>query len=374
MKPSHRRPLVVAALVVVIAVLASSCVLSGTWTALAPPNPAPPGTDAELLDVSCPTRDFCMAIGAVWSADPGVPVVQTWDGTTWTPLAFEPYAFDGPIEVTSVSCGTPTACAIGWTVLELTDQPPTFSVWDGSTWTQPAWPTVHDPFSAEVACAPDGSCLLATDQSPTVVWDGDTFTEFTFVDQVGGVLTPGLVDLSCVAIDDCVGITADGDHTVRWDGATWSDDPWWGVALPGVPGPVTYESISCTATDRCMVVGQTDDFSNPVPIAAVGDGTTWTAAEVPVTTGSLRDVSCVNAAACVAVGTIRIAGMGNRPPVAVGWNGQTWYRLPDPPTPPGATYAAIGCGVGDRCVTVGSAYPAGASVPLASAYDWRPPS
>jgi hypothetical protein len=73
MKAGGRRTVaVLAGLVVTVALVASSCVLDGTWTVVGPPPPSS-GAEAELVDVACPTRDFCMAVGLEWSDEPARP-------------------------------------------------------------------------------------------------------------------------------------------------------------------------------------------------------------------------------------------------------------------------------------------------------------
>ena len=371
MTRSFRRASVAMALAIVVALLASSCVLAGTWTTLDTPNPAPEGGSGYLVDVACPTRDFCMAVGTANVADPDGSIdpwdhqsfVQTWDGNAWTPLAWEaiPYHEEGEaVEVRAVSCGSPTSCAILW---EPSGSQPMFSVWDGSTWAQ-APSTEDDTDQAAVACAPDGSCLLTAHDSHTLVWDGATFTDHTYDE---GVWTPGLRDLACLAADDCIGLTSIGDAVVRWNGTNWGSSPWSHEEMM-LPGGGGHRSIDCTATDRCVAVGERFVSGSAAPIAAVLDGPTWVAVEVPMAAGGLASVSCAAGNACVAIGAGRTSASSPWAPVAIAGTGSSWYLVDAPPAPPGTTYAAIGCG-GDRCVAVGDV---DEEAPHSAAYDWQP--
>jgi hypothetical protein len=66
-----------------------------------------------------------------------------------------------------------------------------------------------------------------------------------------------------------------------WNGRTWAKTP-----IPAPPG-VAYtslESVSCSAPDTCVAVGnyQTDPMSSgQAPVAEVWDGTAWTMTSAP---------------------------------------------------------------------------------------------
>src|SRR5690349_3262876 len=71
----------------VVALLASSCVLSGSWTATAPIDPSPVATSTQLTDVSCASATMCLAVGYDLTPAGGLsstPMIQRWNGTTWT--------------------------------------------------------------------------------------------------------------------------------------------------------------------------------------------------------------------------------------------------------------------------------------------------
>jgi hypothetical protein len=341
---------------VVVALLASSCVLKGAWTVTAPIDPLPGGSPAHLRHVSCPTSDFCLGVGSDAAATNGLlstPFVQTWDGVAWSSVPPPPNPPGATfVGLEGVSCGTPSSCIVEIRSFASPTTTKRFVLWNGSTWSN-ALGNGTTSVDTAGACAPDGSCVLALQGVGTVVWDGATSTTHT------PTITPELDSLSCTASDECVGVLSrDRWQSWHWDGTTWSSR-----FLPVVENFRSWQSVSCTSPEDCLAVGfeeapfpDTDFWA----VAAHYDGTAWTETATPVTAvASLEAVSCTSAIACVSIGyETRPAGWA---PVALGWNGGQWYRIPDPPVG-----ADIGCGTDDACMAVGAT----AGRPAAAIYDW----
>jgi hypothetical protein len=83
------------------------------WGAIRIAGP-PRSPDAELLDVACPARDRCVAVGFWATGSRFRPLIETWDGTRWTIDPLEPPADFASSTLNSVDCSSPTTChAVG---------------------------------------------------------------------------------------------------------------------------------------------------------------------------------------------------------------------------------------------------------------------
>ena len=195
-----------------------------------------------------------------------------------------------------------------------------------------------------VACAGDGSCLFVAAGVGSTTWDGTSYT-------TASDAAPALYDLSCTAIDACVGFDIDTDIAYVWDGSTWT------AASPSAPpGAVswTWWSIDCAGENDCLIVGSARDSAQiPSAIGAHWDGATWTATPLPAPSRELRAVSCTSSVACVATG---YADQGAITPTAFGWNGADWYAIDAPPSPRASSnsWYILSCSTGDQCLAITS--------------------
>jgi hypothetical protein len=84
-----------------------------TWTRTKVAGPSGHSQVTELFDVSCPSAISCTAAGQqVYTSTPAGPLVEVWNGTSWsdTPTA----RLRGVGQFFGVSCTAPTACtAVG---------------------------------------------------------------------------------------------------------------------------------------------------------------------------------------------------------------------------------------------------------------------
>jgi hypothetical protein len=151
---------------------------NGTWTAARAPEGPNPGTDgdghqfANLTQVVCPSPSVCVGVGTYETATAGEgPLIDTWNGTTWTGQAGPlPANMGGGSDdvLVAVSCGSPTSCAaVGNYVATNGHVLGLIDTLAGGTWTgneapQPANVPAYasqESVLYEVSCATAVSCM-----------------------------------------------------------------------------------------------------------------------------------------------------------------------------------------------------------------------
>ena len=142
--------------VVVSALLLGSVVMStpadaaiDTMTIVPSPNA---DTGSYLSSVSCVSTSWCVAVGSTPSDSGNKPLVEAWDGSSWS-VVESPN--DGNSVLKSVSCTSASSCvAVGYIAASFVTEM-LVQVWDGVTWS-----TLPNPTSGATGSQLDGaSCL-----------------------------------------------------------------------------------------------------------------------------------------------------------------------------------------------------------------------
>ena len=136
------------------------------------PEPANAGNDtdghqfATVIQVVCPSSTMCVGVGTyVTASDTGQPLIDTWNGTTWTGQAGAlpsnvAIGATGDILV-SVSCGSPTTCtAVGGYLADNGNGLGLVDTLSGGTWTGTEAPQPADvpAFASQEADLFEVSC------------------------------------------------------------------------------------------------------------------------------------------------------------------------------------------------------------------------
>jgi len=146
--------------------------------------------DRHLVDVSCPTNGWCMAVDGSGKA-------INYSGGAWhTPVLVDPGSTDhadlGLGELDAVSCPTTTFCMA---VSGLDG----YTIYNGASWSPIQWPpgTVGNTFHA-VSCASPKFCDAEVDNSgDQAQWDSGTWAETTEDKSLNVRIGQGPSNVSC---------------------------------------------------------------------------------------------------------------------------------------------------------------------------------
>lgn len=155
-----------------------------------------------LNAVSCPTEQFCMAVGGANPAG----LAQTWDGQSWS----DPVPFDPDTAPLTLSCASDTFCMAG--------ENDAVWRWANGTWTRDR-PSANASFSvAGISCFNDASCLIASHSGDLARWDGTQWTA------TPGRTTGNVLSLACTSSTYCLATQGNASipRIVDFDGSSWS--------------------------------------------------------------------------------------------------------------------------------------------------------
>ncbi len=310
-------------------------------------------SQATLLDVSCTGAAECTAVGSQGAS--ALSLAARWNGSLWSTQTTPNPAGGSSVALNGVSCPAASMCmAAGGFANSTKPINPLIERWNGTSWTIETAPTPSGAAQAwfeGISCASATQCTAVGNfQDSTGVrhglierWDGTSWAIQTPPEPVGatrvdlnGVSCKGA---SCTAVGAYWTSTGRHTHVLRWNGSSWS--------IQASPNPETSSAntltdVSCFTSNRCLASGvsaPTATAPDPYPMAMGWDGTAWSLESMPVsrgaTTGALNDTSCTAAADCVAVGAAS-AGAGAY--------SETFSTRSIEPTPPPAEATAIPSG------------------------------
>ncbi len=364
-----------------------------------------PGTGADdvLLGSTCANAVQCWAVGVSigFGAGTYAPVVETWNGASWTLAAQPPLPPGDGGGFFDLSCVNGSDCwAVGTVLNEAGGNGNPIGTlienWNGANWSivpspNPTGAGVVGAILQSVSCTSSSNCVAvgyATDGNGENLndvieqWNGTAWT--IYPGGATGQPYDQLTNVQCLAADDCWAVgnagptqqnpnflpifpgNAPGDQGLieHWDGTAWSVVP--SVAEPG-PNGGYLNGLSCVDADDCWASGATTDDTG----AASGilmqhwDGSSWTdmSATVPAPNASagaiVSSISCLSAAQCWAVGasgSFGGGGGGNFQPKSFieNWNGSSWSIDPSPDVAALSFLNAISCVPAVGCLAGGS--------------------
>ena len=143
----------------------------------------------------------------------------------------------------------------------------------------------------------------------------------------------------------------------RWNGSSWSM-----VASPQSAEGTYLSGVACTGPSDCWIVGSLTNNAGSAGSALFEhwNGRAFTATSLSSLSGSpgdfLRQVDCVNASDCVAVGASGLQGgiAKGMEPAAAGWNGSSWSSVATTkPTAFASMLDSVSCGSLSECFAGG---------------------
>jgi hypothetical protein len=310
-----------------VAAFALPALLLGTHAPAAPQvwtlqNPAvPDAVSPTLVGVSCPSANACIAVGSGISLPSGDPVAlaESWNGTAWTMARTPGLGGTTAGALSGVSCTSATRCvAVGY-ARQGEGTIPLSDTWNGTTWRPLAAPLPAgsaDGSFSRVSCASRDACVAVgsvDEQGGGYVplaesWDGTNWS-LQSTPLPTGSYTGNFGAVSCSSASLC---TAVGFYYIAgsgspaetlaevWNGTSWSQEHTPALAHSGFYG------ISCSRSARCTAVGYQDQ--GKLALAEQWNGTKWNVDHGVVSPPrhvnamTFDDVSCPTAAVCEAVG------------------------------------------------------------------------
>lgn len=337
-------------------------------------------TYSELRGISCPSSNFCVAVGMyVDGSAEGAPLVVEWNGSRWEDVAISLPAGTTASFLSSVACTSATFCiAVGQFIRNQTTGSfrPLSEVWNGSAWAPAVVPMPSDAATGMlkgVACLSADSCtsvgnFAIAGGAPIPLadqWNGTSWVnERTPATQIGGI---GLNAVSCLG-SDCIAVGGSTDGVAgaialaeEWDGNAW--------LLTAQPLAAELEGISCLSPTSCIAVGWDGEGWGT---AEAWDGTSWRAQSIPTGFGAFVSVACLSSTECLAVGDLRTPYSFLNPPtfqLEVGeWNGTSWTHASLVGL--SGLLGAITCTSTSSCVAVGQRPDSAALATTWNGTDW----
>jgi hypothetical protein len=182
------------------------------WVVQKTPNPAG-ATSSSLTGISCSAATSCIAIGSYTAASGDVlTLAERWHGSKWT-LSITPNPSGSMISsLSGVSCATSTACTAVGSSGVLGATAPLVEEWNGTTWTVQTTPTLSGSAGlSAVSCPRVSSACTAVGQIATSdttygnlaeFWNGSTWTVQKTPNPAGSILNlPS--GISCTSGQTC---------------------------------------------------------------------------------------------------------------------------------------------------------------------------
>ena len=293
-----------------------------SWQIVPTPDPFSE-TPISLEGVTCPWSNICVAVGSSGSGSGSTPLIEVWNGTSWSHQA-SPAVPGGALS--AVSCSGLLACTAvgtdgsGGTLAERTD---------GSGWYVQPIPDASPPPGglADVSCPLKRTCTAVGQSNgvnnpvPLVErWFGRVNAwGLQSAPEPEGALGAQLRGVSCPSGPVCFAVgnsSANEQPDFTRDFTTLAErrvGSKWSVMPTPNPGPspsgrpfADLFDVSCSGPRACHAVGDAFVSTGQIAIAERFDGTSWQLESIPYPnsggTPHLAGVSCPNRHFCMAVG------------------------------------------------------------------------
>ena len=274
--------------------------------------------DNDLSGIACVSARSCTAVGYHYDRHEQEPLVERWNGVTWSIVPSAPGVGASSAFLSAVSCRTPVDCTAVGTARVKTANQPLIEHWNGTAWSREPAPSTSrslNSYLTGVSCTSSNSC--------TAVGRSFTGTAFRTLVEVrkgtgwsivrspaGSAGTNSELDaVSCSSVSDC---TAVGDMTIAGITRTLIEhggsSRWSIVASPnaGVGHDNYLSAVSCPLATACTAVGHYFTGASFLTLIEQWNGSGWSVVPSPNVnmkkTNYLTGVSCLSPSTCTAVG------------------------------------------------------------------------
>lgn len=293
---------VLASAALVLVLVASSCVLSGTWRATTPEQT---WTATQMSDVSCLAPDDCYGLAYDLM---GPMALQHWDGTEWDHVATATGL--RPIDGVDLECWAADGCMALTRAWEEFTDPTQAAIWNGSTFRGYESKDLG-MYGPQLECFSAAWCSTWSPQHRlNDMWTGSGWAVDHSLDTTSGITGTG----DCVGPTQCVVVSSPAGTAEHIQGTTHTVVPF--------PTGLEIWKVSCVSTSWCVAAGRNG--------SATWDGTTWTARPLDLGAAGISDflLDCAGVNACLAVAR-RPLGGGNIQLIAKAmYGGTTWADAP----------------------------------------------
>jgi hypothetical protein len=328
----------------------------------------PGGNETSLSGISCTSTSFCIASGNYYDSffERNVGTSYSWNGKSWSNLGALSLEH---IYVHDVACTSSSFCVIVGTHGEIEEEGTLALHWNGSEWklvTTPNPGSSYPQVLESVSCTASNACTAVgwtqgagVRESLALRWNGTSWSTQTTPNP--GTVENILNGVSCTSSTHCVAVGAksSGGGTYTTLAMTWNGTSWSTQTTPNPTGALssTSESVSCTSSTVCEVVGVYEVMAGPLGFAMRWNGTSWSMQQVklpPETNfGWLYGVSCTSSTFCMGVGAYEKIGKGTFT-MAQKWDGTSWTA--EKPANPGTSensLSSVSCVATNWCNAAG---------------------
>ncbi|MCL4445595.1 MAG: hypothetical protein M1134_01785, partial [Actinobacteria bacterium] len=334
-----------------------------SWSIVASPSTSS-SQDNLLSGISCVSSTSCTAVGYYYINADAQPLIESWNGTSWSIVASPNPSGSNRSLLFGVSCVGSTSCtAVG--SYDSTVNQTLIESWNGTSWSITSSPNPPGTLNNRlygVSCTSSTSCTAvgyyndnAVSQTLIESWNGTNWsiaaspnTSFSQDNHLSGASCVG--STSCTAVGYYYNGSVDQTLIESWNGTSWSiaADPnaffWQGSYL---------SSVSCTSSTSCTAVGYYNNNGVSQTLIESWNGTSWSIATSPGGPGSeLSGVSCTSSTSCTAVGS------SGSETLIESWNGTSWSIASSPYVPGSLNnyLNGVSCTSSTSCTAVGNYY------------------
>lgn len=276
---------------------------------------------SSLNGVACLTPTRCVAVGSTTIHSGGSQVLaERWTGAAWRPTPGRDATGATYNDLNAVACSTSRCEAVGFSSPSHLRDTPLVESWNGSTWTlqQAALPAGAQSSTLDaVSCRSSTWCVavgqMVVGTAPHTLaelWNGTKWSVLSTPDPPGAVAS-FLRGVSCSSAARCLAagsyVTSGGVSIAtaeRWNGAAWSLQP---PALPAHTKASYLEGVDCVSASVCVAVGKySTTVRNGYTLVERLDGATWAITSSPrpprAASSELHAVACTSKLVCEVVG------------------------------------------------------------------------